>query len=112
MDIQSVEIHTGGIDRPYQRVHSIEAKVSASSIFAPEPSLGDVNLELQRAAAEIYANAVIDVEYKRTMSLTSYKVLKATGVAVIVESADVDCSVCAERIKRAAKKCRFCGADR
>jgi hypothetical protein len=110
MQIKDVEIHAGGIDRPYQVIAKIEAKVSAASVFATAPSLEDVNLELQKKAAEMYANAVIDVEYDRGMSLVSYRVLKASGTAVIAESDEVDCPFCAERIKRAAKKCKHCSS--
>jgi hypothetical protein len=109
--ISDIEIHAGGVDRPYKRVSELSVKVSAASMFSAAPTIEDVNLKLQEEAAAIYANAVIDVEYDRGMSLTSYKVLKARGGAVILESADIACPSCAETIKRAAKKCRHCGID-
>ena len=111
MRISDIEIHAGGVDRPYQRISELSVKVSAASMFSPAPTIEDVNLKLQEEAAAIYANAVIDVEYDRGMSLTSYKVLKARGVAVILESSDVACPACAELIKRAARKCKHCGSE-
>jgi hypothetical protein len=109
MQSSLVEIHTGGIDRPYKEVGTIEAKRSKASAFASDPTLDEVNMELQRIAAERSANAVIHVEYKRGMSLWSYGVLTATGLAVILDSDEVDCPFCAEKIKRAAVKCKHCG---
>lgn len=110
MRVNEIEIHTGGVDRPYQRVAELSVKVSAASMFSPTPTIEDANLKLQEEAAAIYANAVIEVEYERGMALTSYKVLKARGVAVILEAADVPCPDCAELIKRAARKCKHCGS--
>lgn len=37
--------------------------------------------------------------------------MKATGLAVKKVSDEVVCSQCPETIKRAAKVCRFCGAE-
>ena len=111
MQSSEVQIHTGGLDSPYKAVGIIEAKVSAASAFSKTPTHEDVNAELQQKAVQMFCNAVINVEYNRGMSLTSYKVLRAKGTAVIMESNDVDCPMCAEKIKRAARKCKHCGSD-
>jgi tRNA(Ile2) C34 agmatinyltransferase TiaS len=51
------------------------------------------------------------MNYHRGISLTSHEVLKATGLAVVAESDESLCPFCAEAIKKAAKKCKHCGAD-
>lgn len=111
MEATKVEIHTGIPDKPYKRLQEIEAKRSKRTAFSADPTLEEVNDELRQLAAQVGANAVIDVSYKRGMSLTSYGVLKASGLAVILESDNKPCPICAEPIKAAALKCRFCGAD-
>ena len=74
-------------------------------------TIEDVNFKLQEEASKVGANAVINVSYRRGMSLLSYEVLKAVGIAVIVESDEAQCPFCAETIKRAAKKCKHCSTD-
>ena len=111
MQSSDVQNHTGRVDRPYKSLGMIEAKRSKRSAFSPDPTIEEVNEELRQAAAERFANAVIEVQYKRSVTMFSYGVLTAWGVAVILESDDKVCPSCAETIKRAAVKCRFCGAD-
>ncbi len=57
------------------------------------------------------ANAVINVEYDRGMSASSWKALTAHGTAIVAESDEKECPFCSETIKRTAKVCRFCGRD-
>ncbi len=57
------------------------------------------------------ANAVIHVDYSRGMSPTSYKVLRAKGIAVTIESDEIKCPFCAELVKREAKMCKHCKSD-
>lgn len=64
-----------------------------------------------RPEAIVGANAVIDVAYSSGVSMTSWKSMKGTGLAVRKQPEDLACPVCAEMIRRAAVKCRFCGAE-
>ncbi len=111
MKITEIEIHAGDVERPYRTIGEISAKVQAATAFSKTPTIEDVNLKLQEQAARMGANAVIQVQYDRGMSLTSYKVLKAKGIAVVLESDDAKCPYCAELVKREAIKCKHCGSD-
>src|SRR5258708_5977164 len=111
MKITDIAVYSGGLDQPYKRLGDITAKVSKGPLFSKSPTIEDANFKLQEEASKLGANAVINVTYNRGMSLMSYEVLKATGTAVIAESEEVQCPLCAETIKRAAKKCKHCGSD-
>jgi hypothetical protein len=111
MKVTEIEIHAGGVDRRYETLGQISARVQAATAFSKTPTLEDINLKLQEQAARMGANAVIRVEYSRGMSLTSYKVLRATVVAVVLESDEVKCPYWAELVKREAAKCKHCGFD-
>jgi hypothetical protein len=109
MKITDIAVHSGGIDEPYRRLKEITVKVSKGSIMSKSPTIEDANFKLQEEAAKLGANAIINVKYSRGMSLWSYEVLTAVGLAVITESDEMPCPACAETIKRAAKKCKHCG---
>jgi rRNA maturation endonuclease Nob1 len=108
----NIEIVAGSTNRLFKSLGPIKARVGAVTIFSKTPSLEDVNFKLQEVAANMGANGVIDVTYERGISAFSWKTLTAYGEAVIFESEDTVCPICAETIKSAAVKCRFCGANR
>jgi hypothetical protein len=109
MNASDIEIHTGAVDRTYREICPVDVKSSAGSLFSSEPTMAEVNQKLQEEALRLGANAVISVSYHRGMSLTSYKVLRALGTAVVMESTEVKCPACAEWVKREAVKCKHCG---
>ena len=109
MKIEDIELHVGNVDFPYTAVRELKAKCEASHAFMPAPTETEINAKLRGMAAKVGANAVIDVRYNSGVSITSWKSMTGTGLAVIRESDDVVCPHCAETIKRAAIKCRFCG---
>ncbi|WP_312490963.1 hypothetical protein [Brevundimonas sp.] len=107
--VEEVEIFTGTPDFEFEVIRQVEAKCEASHAFSSAPSMDEVNTRLKALAAKVGGNAVIKVNYDSGISLTSWRALKATGVAVRKVSDERLCPVCAEIIKKAATKCRFCG---
>lgn len=111
MRFEDIELHTGSPTFAYVPVRRLEAKCEAATAFSSAPTVEEVNDRLRSMAASVGANAVIQVEYRSGVSMTSWRSMTGTGLAVKRESEDMPCPICAEPVKRAALKCRFCGAE-
>ena len=111
MKIEDIEIHAGAPEFGYQPVRRLEAKCEATTNFSKAPTIDDVNNKLRELALSVGANAVVGVRYESGPTMTSWRSMRGFGLAVKRLSEDIPCPVCAETIKRAAKKCRFCGAE-
>jgi len=99
-----VELFTGQPDRPYAVLGEVRAKQDDGNIE-------DCNSALIEEATRLGADGIINLSYERKVSVFSWSQLIAKGTAVKFESTDMPCPECAEMIKRAAKKCRFCQAN-
>lgn len=72
--------------------------------------MDDANARLREETIRLGANAIINVKYERS-SLTSWRGIKASGIAVLLDSDEKKCPFCAELIKKEAIKCKHCGSD-
>jgi hypothetical protein len=111
MRVEKIEIHAGPVDFPFQAIRKVEVECEAPTALSKPLMIEGVNIKLRELAREVGANAVVDVTYDSGPSWTSWRLVRGHGVAVRKESEDRPCPVCAETVKRAAKKCQFCGAD-
>src|SRR3954468_18966913 len=99
MRVDQIEIHTGAVDFEYEPIRQLEVKCEAMTNFSKAPTIQDANLRLQQLASQVGANAVIRVTYDSGISLTAWRSMKATGLAVRKISDEISCPVCAETIK-------------
>lgn len=109
--VSRVEIYEGEPPGSYRVLGDVKVRVTSKTALSRSKSLEDVNEKLQKDASKMGANAVINVEYDRGISLTSWKALTARGTAVVAQSDERPCPYCAEPVKAAAVKCRHCGSD-
>src|SRR5688500_196441 len=99
------------LGRPYRVIGPIKARVTSGSGWNKARTTEDADSKLREVALKMGANAVINTQYQRGISATSWKALTVTGTAVVAESVDRKCPHCAELIKRDASVCRYCGRD-
>ncbi len=76
-------IVTGELSGEYRVIGPIQARVTAKTVFSKDRTTEEVDAKLQVEATRRGANAVINVAYDRSVSLTSWKALTARGVAVV-----------------------------
>ena len=79
----SIAIIRGRPDRPFEKLANLSVTVSKSSAFDNGPTRASVDRQLRAEAAELKADAVIDVAYgPPRKSVLTWTKLEATGTAV------------------------------
>lgn len=109
INIDDIKIYAGKTNQFYKNLGKIYARAD-SSLFSKTATMNDVNYRLKEEALKFGANAIINVEYERS-SLTSWRGIKASGMAIYLEPDEKKCPYCAELIKKEAIKCKHCGSD-
>lgn len=90
MKIEDIGIYAENIDENYKKISSIKVRVGGAYLFSKTPTVEDVNLKLKEEAIKLGANAIVNVQYNRGMSWTSFETLTATGVAVFIELDNIE----------------------
>ncbi len=111
MRVDEIEIHDGVPDRAHEVVGEVKVKAGAPTLLSKAPTLDEINARLREQALRLGANGIVNAKYRRGATATSWKGLTATGTAVKFEVDETTCPYCAEPIKRAAIRCKHCGAD-
>ena len=76
MELEKIAIVTGRPDFRFEAVRRVEAKCEATNALMPAPTVAEANDQLRVLAAKVGADAVVEVEYKSGVSMTSWKSLQ------------------------------------
>ncbi len=99
-------------DGDYRVLGEIMVKLTRWTPLERKYGREDVDQRLREKASALGANAIVNVRYEqKDESWTNAGSIEATGLAVVSESDTTTCPFCAERIKRAATRCKHCGSD-
>ena len=99
-------------DGDYRALGEVAVKLTRRTPLERKYSREDADQRLREQAMALGANAIVNVRYEQKgHNLVNAGYIHAWGTAVIDESDTTDCPFCAERIKRAATRCKHCGSD-
>lgn len=81
----SVEIIYGGTDRPHRVIGDVKANKGARFVWSPYPEIAEGEEALRKKAAKMGADAVINTQFDRGISVWSWKAVKGRGTAIAFE---------------------------
>lgn len=80
---QSIPISTAGTSRPHDVLETMTATARQITVFGRTPTNADVDADLRRRAAELGADAIINVRYgKQGVGLVSWSQISGEGQAI------------------------------
>ena len=83
----NVEIIYGGTDRPHRVIGEVKANKGARFLWSPYPEISEGEEALRKKAAKMGADAVINAQFDRGISIWSWKAVKGQGTAIAYEDA-------------------------
>lgn len=92
MRVEDIEIHgmeTGPVPFPYRAVRRVKAQIDAATPLNPAPTREQANSQLRQLAASLGADAVVNVLYESGASWSSWKSIRATGLAVLRDTGNL-----------------------
>lgn len=92
MRVEDIEIHgmeTGPVAFPYRAVRRVKAQIDAETPLSPAPTREQANALLRQLAASVGADAVVNALYESGASWSSWKSVKATGLAVLRDTGNL-----------------------
>lgn len=85
MEASAVELIYGGTDRPHRIIGDVKASKGATFAWSPQPEMSEGEEALRKKAAKMGADAVINVNLDRGVSMWSWKAVKGSGTAIAWE---------------------------
>jgi uncharacterized protein YbjQ (UPF0145 family) len=92
MRVEEIEIHgmeAGRVSFAWRPVRRVQTRLDAATPLHPAPTREQADARLRQLAASLGADAVIDVLYQSGASWSSWKSMKATGLAVLRDTGDL-----------------------
>ncbi|HEX6117070.1 MAG TPA: heavy metal-binding domain-containing protein [Solirubrobacterales bacterium] len=87
MEASTVELIYGGTERPHRVIGEVKASKGATFAWSPQPEMSEGEEALRKKAAKMGADAVINVNLDRGVSVWSWKAVKGTGTAIAWDDA-------------------------
>ena len=83
----SVEIIYGDTERPHRVIGEVKANKGARFLWSPYPEISEGEEALRKKAAKMGADAVVNAQFERGISIWSWKAVKGRGTAIEFEDA-------------------------
>jgi uncharacterized protein YbjQ (UPF0145 family) len=90
VEASQVELIYGDTDRPHRVIGEVKASKGAKTAFSKQLDMSEGEEALRKKAAKMGADAVINVQMGRGVSVWSWKAVKGTGTAIAWEDSGAE----------------------